>query len=227
MPSSFSSSFRWRCASSGRLAQPTKFAGLMRRADARVLSRGRPLGPAGAAADRATGRCAAAGSQRERPRATRSRSRQELANFERTLAGETGGGAHWRARDCLLLAQLQGLRRGLGGSLPQVEHSARRFGSAEPICAEGARRGLPVSGMSPVRIPVSRDAPADRVASCVPRETGSPRPGAPLPALVRRAANFGQTLALETGGGAPNMAASEASRKTTFSPREKVPAQRS
>jgi hypothetical protein len=42
-----------------------------------------------------------------------------------------------------------------------------------------------VPGLSPGSIPVSRDAPADRVTFCVPRETGSPLPGASLPAPAR------------------------------------------
>jgi len=57
-----------------------------------------------------------------------------------------------------------------------------------------------VSGLSPVSIPVSHDALADRVTECVPRETGSPLPGASMPALAPGRATFGQTLAWEAGG---------------------------
>jgi hypothetical protein len=84
------------------------------------------------------------GAQRPAPRGTTARHPLPLATGTRELRadalGMTGGGAHWRTRDSSYGAARP--REGLGGSLPQVEHSARRFGSAEPIYAEGARRGL-------------------------------------------------------------------------------------
>jgi hypothetical protein len=82
----------------------------------------------------------------------RCRSRQELANFGQTLAPGWLVEARTPVRASVLVSRPR-LRRGLGGSLPQVKHSARRFGSAEPICAEGARRGLAYRGVRSARRP--------------------------------------------------------------------------
>ena len=57
----------------------------------------------------------------------------------------------------------------------------------------GGRRGS---------IPVLRDAPADRVTIAYRAKFGEPSVPRLLPPLARTAANFGQTLAGVTGGGA-------------------------
>jgi len=80
-------------------------------------------------------------------------------------------------------------RRGLGGCFPQVEHSARRFGSSEPICAEGARRGESVSPFrtTHLRIGLLHAYRAKRGALCpAPPCRFSPGEGRELRADARR-----------------------------------------
>ena len=142
---------------------------------------GRPAGSPTASGTkrwRGTSRMAASTRGSSMPRAaTRS-------STMRSLASSAGSGA--------------GAFRGVGeGTRSEYSKGDSRRRRSSPW---GLRE--PVSGLSPVSIPVSHDARADKVTSCVSCETGSPLPGASLPALAPWKANFGQTLVGMTGGGA-------------------------